>query len=200
MANQKITELSEQASATNDDLLAIVDSPDTIPVTKKITKAAFLRGTGPESRAVLAANATVATSAMQNISGLSLSVSAGGIYRFNAHLMLNRTATSAITYGYGLTFPAMTNCRGTYFITTSTTQSALPTASVTGARIIFDGGASGSVLISTATIDKASAFAEIEAIMIPSADGVVQLQAKTSVAANIIIVLAGSYMEVVRLN
>lgn len=202
MADEKITQLSEQTSASGDDLLAIVDDPDTLKTLNKITKANFTKGTGPETRTVLATNATVVASAMTNISGMSIPVSAGGIYRFESMLMINRTgAVSTTTNGYGLTFPKMTQIRGTYYITTSSIQSSLVTASVGGARMIFGGdSASGSVLVSTATVNHLSAFARIEAIMIVSTSGVIQLQAKTNVAANSLIVIAGSYMEVVRLN
>jgi hypothetical protein len=199
MADLTITGLSAQASATNDDLLAIVDSPGSSPVTNKITKGNLLKGAVPESRVVLDTTASVVGVGMTNISGMSLSVSAGGVYRLNAQLILNRN-NAAILYGYGLTFPAMTNCRGTYYVGTSSTQSALGTASVAGGRVIFDGGSSGATLISTISTARLSTYARIEAIMVPSADGTIQLQAMTSNASNALAVVAGSYMEVVRLS
>lgn len=46
MADQRISELTALTSASDDDLLVVVDDPGGTPVTKKITKANFLTGAG----------------------------------------------------------------------------------------------------------------------------------------------------------
>lgn len=200
MVDKKITELSEQTSASGNDLLAIVDDPTGTPATNKITKANFMKFVDAESRTVLAGAASVVGTSMTDISGMSVAVSAGGVYKFESLLMINRGA-AAITYGYGLTFPAMTKIRGTYFVATSASNSGLATASVTGARNIFSGdSASGSVIVSTISTARLSTYARIEAIMTVSANGVIQLQGQTGNASNPLVILAGSYMEVVRLQ
>ena len=201
MVDQKISELSAQPSAADEDLLAIVDDPGGAAVTNKITKANFL---GVTTR-VLSQNATVVDSALTAVSGLSLAVSAGGIYKFDSLLIVNRGTASAIT-GWGLSFPTMNRIRGIYHISFSAVQAGtIPTVGGTGARVTFTGNsASGSVLLSTTSAAGAlkSTMARIDAIMNVQSDGVIQILAKAASAgaSGQVQFIAGSYMQVQRLN
>lgn len=197
MADLKITQLSAQASATNDDLLAIVNDPAGTPATNKITKAAFLAGVAPASRGVLAANAIVSSSALVTVTGLSAVVSAGGVYRLNAMVMVNRAAGATPTR-YGLYFPTMNSMRGTIYAPLSVAQAGLATAA--GARAVFGEAASGSIILSTASQGLLSTFASYDAIMNVNTGGSIKIMHGAAAGTSAHTILAGSYIEVIKLN
>lgn len=84
------------------------------------------------------------------------------------------------------------------YVQTSTNQSALKTASVVGAHVGFGAAASGSVLVSSISMARLSLYVEIQGIIIPSANGVIQIQLKSPADAAAT-VLSGSYIEVFKI-
>jgi hypothetical protein len=149
------------------------------------------------TRRVLAAAATVSASAMADISGLSISVTAGGIYRLEAMVLINRVAGTV--GGYGLTFPAMTTVRGQLWAPGSVVNAGLPTASIQMVGQPFGEAASGSILLSVISMANVSLHYQVLAVLHPSATGVVQMQLKAAGGASATTVKIGSYIEVERI-
>lgn len=145
---------------------------------------------------------STATSVLANISGLSMSVSAGGLYQMEARLMLNRANTSTII-GLGLTFPAMKRVRGAINVMLSTAQ-AVGTVSSRPSNHMFTGdSASGSTIASVlqSSITFLSTMAMISGVFFVSTGGTIQLQAKGSATGGGgIMILEGSYIRVIRIN
>jgi hypothetical protein len=196
MADATISALSAQPTAADADLLAIVDSAN--HNTNKITKAAFLTGVAPASRKVLAAAATISSSAIATVTGLSAVVSAGGLYRLNAMIMVNKGAAATPT-AYGLSFPTMNNIRGSIYVPHSVIATHAITATGQGQRCTFSNGASGSVILS-ATCTMVSVFAQYDAICDVNATGSIKIMHKAAGGASANTILAGSYIEVIKLN
>jgi hypothetical protein len=196
MADAKISALSAQASAADADVIPIVKVGDN--VTNKITKAAFLAGVAPEVRRVLAANGTISASALTTVTGLSVTVAAGGIYRLNAMLMLNKVGLSS-PIRYGLFYPTMNSIRGRIHVATHQNVNT-GFATVGGALCTFKNGSSGSVIVSTGSAPILSTVAIYDAVMNVNTGGSVKLGAGGAAGASASTTLAGSYIEVIRLN
>lgn len=151
-------------------------------------------------RVVLTTVATVSASAMTNIAGMSISVNAGETCQFKAFLFVNRGAAGTIM-GYGFTFPKMTRIRGRIIVPISVQQGALGSVADVPLIKTFNGdSASGSVLASVPAQTLVSVFVDIEAIMVVSTGGVVQMQLKAAGGASAATVLAGSYMQVLKIG
>lgn len=154
------------------------------------------------TRWITVANST-ATSVLGNISGLSMAVSAGGLYQMEARLLINRANTSTVL-GLGLTFPAMKRVRGAINMVLSNTQSVAGTISSRPTHNAFNGdSASGSVILSAAPVSLTylSTQAMISGVFFASAGGVIQLQGRGSATGgggNTF--LEGSYIRVIRIN
>ena len=153
---------------------------------------------GPTTR-VLSTIQTISATTLTNISGLSATLLAGGVYQLQAFLFANIGA-AAQTYGYGMTFPAMARTRGNIYATTSTIQGGIPTLSTIGLMANWDGdSASGSVILSTISVAYLSGFVVYGGLFVVSTQGTLQLQAKASTGTTAIQFLPGSYMQVFRI-
>lgn len=151
-------------------------------------------------RVVLTTVATVSSSAMTNISGMSISVNAGETCQFKAFMFVNRGAVGTVM-GYGFTFPKMTRIRGRIIVPVSVLQGGIEVVSDIPFINLFNGdSASGSILVSTIAMSLLSVFVEIEAVMVVSTGGVVQMQMRAAAGASAATVLAGSYMQVLKIG
>ena len=125
------------------------------------------------------------------VSGLSISVAAGGIYQVDGKIMYRMSAADAL--GIILNFPAMVFAAGTVKGSNLLTQL---TSVVVGT---FDEGASNSVIFSAIMSTTSTAIATLDAIFNVSAAGTIQLNARVSATANPVSVLAGSYLRAYRI-
>jgi hypothetical protein len=130
---------------------------------------------------------SVSAATLTNISGLSVSVSTGGVYQLDGVLKINRISAEQ-PVRLGLTFSAMAGIRGYIALGNSVV-------------VMFDGdSASGSVLISSISAGGLSTMAVINAIVEPSVVGTIQLQIATSATTNVNTVARGSYIRVFKIN
>lgn len=166
------------------------------PVVQTLTGAVMI----PVVRRVLTATATpTANNTLQNVTGLSVSVDSGGVYKFEIFMGVNR-ATAAAIYGYGFTMPTINVLRGNLVAGLSTTNIGAGTLSTRSRWVTFNGqSAVGSILLSTISMATLSTLVEVNGIIIPSANGVIHPQIK-SPATSGAQVLAGSYIEVYRIG
>jgi hypothetical protein len=152
----------------------------------------------PSTR-VLATSVVISAATMTTVAGLSVSVDAGGVYQFQAQLIVVRGA-AAQPYGYGLSFPAMKHIRGKIWAAASVVQAGLPTLSVIGPTQPFEGdSASTSVLISTISMAVLSTTVAYGGLMKVSTTGVIHLLAKASSGAAAITIHDGSYIQVFKI-
>jgi hypothetical protein len=130
---------------------------------------------------------SVSAATLTNISGLSVSVSTGGVYQLDGVLKINRISAEQ-PVRLGLTFSAMAGIRGWIALGNSVV-------------VMFDGdSASGSILISSISAGGLSTMAVINAIVEPSVVGTIQLQIATSATTNVNTVARGSYIRVFKIN
>lgn len=149
---------------------------------------------------------SVAMSAFGNVAGLSVSVSAGGLYELDAFLMVNAINTS-VPRRFGMTFPATKRTRGYILHQLSTSPSGAGAISaVNPVNAAWNGdSASGSVLVSVvppapvSSIAFLSTFARYDGVMYMSTTGVVQIQAGASAGTGIFI-KPGSYIKAWKIN
>jgi len=165
------------------------------PVTETTTGIVVI----PTIRRVLAADAApTADGNLNNITGLSVSVTNGGIYKMEAFLMIQKAATTNVI-GFGFTIPAVTRTRGSMWMAGSATQAAW-TVTVRGHHGWWGDAGSGSIVISAAAEGYVSTTIIVKGLIIPSADGVWQMQSKVTSAGQTMAVYAGSYIEVYRIG
>jgi hypothetical protein len=143
---------------------------------------------------------TISATGLTDISGLAVTVGAGGLYEMHAMVMVNLATSSGATHPlrFGMTFPAMVQTRGYIEVPTAMLQ-VLGAARRTG---VWEGdSASGSAIVSAVSGTFQSTFAIYDGIFDVSTNGTIQLQAFTSSGAgNQLIVLAGSYVRLYRLR
>jgi hypothetical protein len=197
VADQKITALTQLSIAGSQDLVPIVRDPSGSPVTQAITVKNLV---GP---AGVVTTSQVISAASADISGLSVSVSAGKIYDIEAQVMFNRSTTS-VQSRWGIKFPAAKKCRGTIYVSMSATQ-GVPTVSSVGAIGVWNGdSASGSAIVAVpaagSSITSLSAVAQYKGVLYASATGVVIIQAGATSANGFISIKPGSYLRVFKVN
>lgn len=142
---------------------------------------------GEQDRGMISVAQSVSATTLTNLSGLSVSVSAGGIYNLDAMLLIDRVSTDQ-PVRLGMTFSAMTNIRGWIGLG----QSAV--------RMFSGDSASGSVLMSTISAGGTSVVAVFGGLLEASASGVIQLQAATSAATAVHTYKRGSYIRVYKVG
>lgn len=144
----------------------------------------------------------ISATALTNISGLSLSVSAGGLYKMEAQIAVNRGNTST-PVKLGMTFPSMKKTRGIVRYATSATT-IQGTVSTMGIHSPWAGdSASASALVSlpaTTTVTFLSTNAIFEGFFFASATGTLQMQAAFGATTAAGTITNGSYLRLVRIN
>lgn len=190
--SQALSSLSQNNSSQHASLSARIDS-----VVNAVS------GLGAVQTRVLNSVAPISATNLTNIPGLSVSVSAGGVYEMRGALMYSFSGASSGNAGLGLTFPAVVNSpmgAGGYITMGNQGQQANASAFRRG---YFTGAGSGSNIVSgyTATQSAVPYFAEIDGIFNMSATGAIQLQAKAaSAGAGAIHFLPGSYVRLFRIG
>jgi hypothetical protein len=125
-------------------------------------------------------------------------VSTGGVYKLEG--MVLYSVSAATGNAFGLVFPAMTKAAGRIFGTKSVNAAGTSTFSIWEFGG-FDETDSGSAVWSAAAVGPTGTFmVEIQGVLVPSATGVVKVQGRSSVATNSLVIQAGSYMRVFKLN
>lgn len=133
------------------------------------------------------ANQTFSATALANVTSLSFTVTSGLVYKYKFHIMYTSAATST-GLRLGLTYPAVTNATALANIASG--------GDGTGAYLQGLINSSGdSVLSANSPSTTTTLFAQVEGIIAPSANGTVQLQAATEIAASNIVILANSFVE-----
>lgn len=137
--------------------------------------------------------------ALADITGTTVAISAGFYYEYQARL--NVTISVANTYGIGITFPAMSaNCAGGYMIGFGSMGASAWQSTVGNVRIIgFDEDSSGSIILSVTKGATSLTPVEVKANWVPTANGNVVLQYRASVSTSNVKIMPGSYVKCVRL-
>lgn len=145
---------------------------------------------------------TVVASTMASgpIPGLTLSVSAGGLYELTGILM-HSIAAGVTSVGFGFTFPAMTRACGRIFGQMSMAQEADASTNTmhrTGAWNEFDSGTHIISMTNGAAGETKGVF--FNGVFLVSTTGTIIFQTHTTAGANPMHILAGSYVKLGRLN
>jgi hypothetical protein len=167
--------------------------------------ASALSAAKPMTR-VVEGNQTISSSALTNVSGLCVALSAGVLYKMEAFLFITKGAAGT-PIKYGLTFPAMTRIRGKIYNAVSNAQSVggvittgTSVAQYFGQHANFEGdSASGSVLLSTVSAALLSTFGVYNAVMRVSTAGNIVIQAAGAGGASAIVVQPDSYIQVFKI-
>ena len=128
----------------------------------------------PRSRCLSAA-ATVSAATMANVTGFTLKVSAGGVYQFEAAILIDNSSAGQRA-NVGLTFPSMNQARGTAKFHSRTGQ-VYTSAAISNFphAIIWEGNsASGSILVSSLSGNVISMLASIDGVFNVGTGGSVQ--------------------------
>ena len=150
---------------------------------------------------------TISATALTNISGMSVSVVAGGTYKVQAVIMHTHSAgaTTAI-FGFGLTFPAMVGgapgAVGRFDgFPSAVVGSAVNLVSTNSFGVIHNGSASGSILVSAANQTSGAVIATwYDGLFIVSTSGTIQFQAKASATTAAVHIQRGSYVQAFRIS
>lgn len=175
--SQGISVLSQQASVTSADIVSV--------------KQNFLSGLGTRIQLGVATGAqAVNVSTITNVSGLSVSVTAGGTYQVEGRLMYNVSLLS--TMGIGLNYPQMAAAMGFW-------EGFIGQGSVIERKLWMESaaavGANSLQLSQTPATSAGFTYgARFEAMMNVSATGTVQVVMKTAGAGGYTI-LKGSYIR-----
>jgi hypothetical protein len=138
---------------------------------------------GPTVVRLNADHAPFTTTSMVNVTGLSFPVVSGTLYRFQFDVIF-RTAATTTGIGLGLTTPTATAVGATVRI---------PIASGAGGEFQGSITASGGSVVSTAVVAANTDYlAQVVGVILPSANGTVQLQARTEIAASNVTIRNGS--------
>lgn len=145
--------------------------------------------TGFPSFAVKPSSQVFTAIGVANVTGLSFAVTAGVKYKYKFQILYTSAATTT-GLRLGLTYPAATVAVALANISSG--------ADGTGAYFQGTINTSGDSVLSTATSSTSANghIAFVEGIIVPSANGTVQLTAATEVAASAITILANSLVEV----
>ncbi len=144
--------------------------------------------TGFPSFARSTANQTFSTTTLTNVTSQSFAVTSGVVYKYRFHILYT-SAAATTGLQLSLTYPA---------VTTASAVAQIPSGA-DGISSQFQGtiNTSGDIVTATATSAATSVhYASVQGIIIPSANGTVQLQAASEINASNIIIRAGSFVEV----
>ncbi len=144
--------------------------------------------------AVVGGTQGLSSTSFVNVSGLSVSVTAGGVYQVQGIVM--GAMSVANTVQWTLTFPAMTQATGKLMAGLGNVAAGGDTLSSERFQGgIFDETGSGSTLLSvlhTTTTNRGMFF---DALFVVSTTGTVQVQAKVSVTTSPINIFKGSFIK-----
>jgi archaellum component FlaC len=139
---------------------------------------------------------SISTSALTQISGLSVSVAANGAYKIEAYLIYNVSAISASGYNLALVASGLTQqtANGNWQFTSAQPVSTGGTA-IALVNQPFN-GLSGAAISVTSAGTAQLTFSKLEAIVVASTTGgTLVIQGKTTVASNSLYIYKGSYIK-----
>jgi hypothetical protein len=148
------------------------------------------------TRYVSVAN-TLNTAALVGLSGMTVSVSAGVIYEFEGQIMYSVSAATG--NAFGLVWPTANRVAGVWAGGTSVNQTGASTFS-TMAFGDFDTGDSNSAVWSAAVGAVGLHFIKVGGIIDAQNTGAIYPVARSSAAANTLVIARGSYFRVARIN
>lgn len=140
-------------------------------------------------RAVKSSDQSFSVATLANVTGLAFAVKSGRYYKFKFDLIF-QSDTATVGLGLGLTFPAVTRFAATQ---RSIAAAVASNAEVQGGLSQTSGTKSSGTAVEAINTDY---MAHVEGIIIPSADGTLQLQAATEVGTTTVIVRQGSMGEI----
>lgn len=141
---------------------------------------------------------TVSATALTNVSGMVLTLAANGVYRIEGAIMHTFSATSVSAWGFGFTYPTMTNLAGRMEYASAIGQNVVSrNAFFTAAN-----PGSGGVVLSAATLVASATtyYTNFQAIAdVGAGAGNFQLQTKANATAGAIHILKGTWMRVYKI-
>jgi len=181
--------LETSARITADNLLSNTIS-NTLSIARKATG----------SIAMLTASFTVSAGSMTVIPGLLTSMDVSVAYMFDAVLLFS-TSINSPNIGFGMTFPGMVNAGGTILAGMSAVQQLNASTMDSNRLNCWNQAGSNSVLVSITMGATAANLPVVYTGMffVSNANGTLQLAAKSS-AGQALVLLAGSYLRLARIN
>jgi len=181
--------LETSARITADDLLSNTIS-NTLSIARKATG----------SIAMLTASFTVSAGSMTVIPGLLIPMGVSVAYMFDAVLLFS-TSINSPNIGFGMTFPGMVNAGGTILAGMSAVQQLNASTWDSNRLNCWNQAGSNSVLVSITMGATAANLPVVYTGMffVSNATGTLQLAAKSS-AGQALVLLAGSYLRLARIN
>jgi hypothetical protein len=150
---------------------------------------------------IVTGSQVISASALTFVSGLTAIVSAGGLYKMECFLFIDKLA-GGTPMKFGLTFPTMTRIRGKIYAPVSiagpaVTTTPLSVAVAVGYHVPFEGNsASGSVIVTTQSAALLSTFATYNAVMLVDTTGSIRILAAGAATTSAIAIQPGSYLQV----
>jgi hypothetical protein len=152
-----------------------------------------------QTRAITATVEASVAGTLADIPGTTVSVSAGGIYEYRAHLNVFISAANA--FGIGIAFPAMQSNGATGIMWGVASAGASDAFSITGARAAyFDDDGSGSILLSVVKGQTSATPVITNAAFAVSASGNIVMQYRASVSTSNVKINPGSFVRCFKLN
>jgi len=140
---------------------------------------------------------TVSGTGLTNISGLSISVAAAGIYDVEAFIAYTQSAANAV--GFGVTFPGMTNATGTFQGNVSVGPVAVSSFSIFQYGS-FDEAGSGSIIYSVSATTNTRQVRMRALFVVSSSGGTIQMQGRVSAVAAQMFIIRGSYIRAFKIG
>lgn len=141
---------------------------------------------------------TVSSTTLVTVSGLSCAVSAGGVYRLEAIVMHTQSVAGGV--GFGLTFPTM-NAAVCQVYGGSVGPTLVGTVLSTHRQWgIFNETGSGSITYSVSASSAQNTPTQFDGVFNVQTGGVMHMVARVSVNTILMVMRAGSYMRVFKLN
>jgi hypothetical protein len=179
------------ASVTSAEYLSLVNRVSA--VSTDVTSVKSVVDAGGGLWVVVQNEQGISATTLTNVSGLSLTLSAGGIYKIEG-MLLNRMSVTN-TYRLGATWPAMVSGEGGGFW-----QGALSIGNNASVRLgVFNETGSGSVTFSIAAAANVMPI-KLDAVFHTSATGTFQVQAAASVNTSPLLIKAGSYIRAYKIG
>jgi hypothetical protein len=156
----------------------------------------------PQMRMMSSGNQSVSgtTPTYNNLSGMSISLAAGGYYEYWGHVWY--TCSTSGGAAFGLSVPALTRHHGIAIGDVSTAATSIPANHIWSYN--HTSSTSGSVIFSVGLASGAGGTGvrgmQFKGMLIVSTAGTLQVALKTSAAAPIVTVLEGSFVRAFRLK
>jgi hypothetical protein len=139
----------------------------------------------------------VSAATLTNLSGLSISVAAAGVYDVEAFIAYTQSVANAV--GFGVTFPGMTAATGDFIGNVSVGPVAVSSFSILQYGT-FDEAGSGSIIYSVSATTNTRHVRMRALFIVSSSGGTIQMQGRVSAAAAQLFILRGSYIKAFKIG